>query len=369
MRVVCKPISVADVASSGEVSVVVSEEVISSLDRLNLNIRSDYYTTFNRTHSVSYKITAEEYLFGKDEKWSDTSLLCPEMPVPHHIASSVRLRVPTGDSWTKQAVALLHAGRKESTAPVHFDWDHTWVAHACLIGRKRFFIFPPHAGWLLSPVINTSALLIPKFSETDRHELINRLGGMEIILEAGQGIRMPSMFWHGVLYDEPSLAVSVRYEPYPGGRPFAALPRSWLLQRLVWRFFQHGYGPEAYDFLVEYLKSFFRPTKRWKDKYRRIAHLCRDVLLAYGERQGASGLVAENFSTELALASQELRLYYSDVNGLNQDENDLVLEAQDYIFEAIKRPPDAQDLQLAKYARKVRQGLPPKRGLVEIERE
>lgn len=366
----CKPVAILGSAFGDKPTVVVSTEITSCLEHLDLNITSDYYSSFRRANSKSYKVAAEDYLLGEDERWLDESLLCPEMPLPRHLVSTVRLIAPEGITWTERAVALVHAGRKGCIAPVHFDWDHSWVAHACVIGRKRFFLFPPHAAWLLNPIVNTSAFNISRFSETDRHDLINRLGGTEVLLEAGQGILIPSIFWHGVFYEEPALSVSVRFEECPGGRPFAALPRSWLLQRLVWRFFQEGYGPEAEEFLIGYLKSFFQSTKRWKDRYRRIADLCRRTLLSFGEQQGATELVAENFSAELALATQELRLYYGEAGDIDQpDENDLVLEARDYIFEGLNRLPSAHDLRLAVYALKVRQGLPPKRGLVEIKPE
>ena len=82
LRIVCQPISIADFASVGEAKVVVSEDITSHLGDLELNIRSDYYSSFNRANSVVYKASAEEYLFGNSDKWVDKSLLCPEMPIP-----------------------------------------------------------------------------------------------------------------------------------------------------------------------------------------------------------------------------------------------------------------------------------------------
>jgi len=370
LNVLCKPVVIAGAVVDFRTTVTVSTECISGLDRLELAVTSDYYSSFRRVNPASYKVTAEEYLLGKTERWLDNSLLCPEMPLPRYLVPAVRLMVPAGASWNNQAVAFIHAGRSGCIAPLHFDWDHSFVAHVCLIGRKRFFLFPPQAGWLLNPIINTSALCVPRFSEPDRHELINRLSGMEVILEAGQGILFPSMFWHGVLYEEPSLSVSVRFEPCPGGRPFAALPRSWLLQRLVWRFFQQGYGKEASEFLMAYLNSFFHEKGGWKDRYRRVTALCRQALLDHGEQQGASELVAENFSSEMALASQEVKLYYSSVQRTDQPtDKGSVQGVVEYLFEATNCLPAVSMARLATYALKVRQGLPPQRGIVEILQE
>jgi len=368
LKIDCEPTVVTGSASGFEVQVVATKEITSRLGDLNLNIRGDYYSSFNRPDQEGYTVSAEEYLFGENEKWQDETLLCPEMPLPRHMASAVRLMIPQGRSWTSQAVALVHAGRAKRTAPVHFDWDHKWVAHACLMGRKRLYIFPPDAGWLLSPVVNTSALNIPRFSQPDRRELLNKLGGVEISLEAGQGVLFPSMFWHGVLYDESSLSISVRFEPYPGGRPFAVLPRSWLLQRLVWWFFQRGYGPESDQFLTECLQLLFLKKGGWKNRYRHLAALYRRALVERGKQRGAEELASENFSAEMALASHELKLYYGgSPTAIQSAEDDRVQEAAEYIFEAIRRPLGASELRLAAHALNVRQGLPPKRGLVEIE--
>jgi Cupin-like domain len=369
MRVVCQSIPVS-MGCHGDRFVATVEATLNSyLARIDLTITSDYYTAFRRSRTRSYKVTASEYLTTVDSRWEDASLLCPEMPLPGHLATEVQLITPPGFAWSKRAVAMVHAGRAHCMSPVHFDWDHTWVAHACLTGRKRFFLFPPKAGWLLHPVINTSAFAIPRFSEIDRRDLLSKLGGLEIVLEAGQGILFPSIFWHGVLYDEPSLGVSVRFEASAGGRPFAVLPRSWLLQRLVWRFFEQGYGREAFDFLSEYLRSFFIRTKTWKERYRRITSLCRQALLARGEEQGAFEYVAENFSSELGLASEELKVHYENIDDTHPRERDRLREVREYIFDGVDRRSAARELLLSKYALSVRQGLPPKRGLVQIEQE
>lgn len=365
----CQPIALARSREDFQPAVALSNKKLLQLEQLQLSVMRDYYASFRRNNSTSHTVTAKAYLLGNAEEWPDNSILCPEMPLPGHVTPSVRLIVPRASSWTKRAVALIHAGREGCIAPVHFDWDHTWVAHVCLMGKKRFFFFPPQSSWLLNPIVNTSAFCVPRFSKSDRDEILSRLGGEEVVVEAGEGILFPSMFWHGLLYEEPSLGLSVRFEPRPGGRPFAALPRSWLLQRLVWRFFKQGYGPESDEFLVRYLKSFFHRTRTWKQRYRRIVDVCRSALLSYGENQGALELVSESFSAEMALAEPELRHFYGNTVAIQPHENDSLREAHEYIFESVECPSAAQDLRLAGYALNVRQGLPPKRGLVQIEQE
>lgn len=361
----CKSVEMSGVKPGFSASVVVTDEFL-DLDRIALTVAEDYYTRFRRRSFVSDTVSAAEYLSDKSSKGANGSLLCQEMPIPRHLLSSIKLSLPRGTTWMQHAVGCIHAGQTGCMTPLHFDWDVTWVANVCLTGRKRFYIFPPDAGWLLSPVLNLSALCVPKFSEMDRRDLVSRLGGVEIVLKAGEGVLFPSLSWHGVLYEEPSLSISVRFEPIPGGRPFVALPRSWLLQRLVWRFFGEGYNSSASDFLQEYMETFFDENSGWIGRYRRVNMLTRRSLVEFGEAQGAAALAEENFSIELALARKAVKHCYtllpSEKNNVTPQED--IRDAVKYIFEGIQIPVDS--VRLAKYALRQRQGLRPRRGLVEI---
>src|SRR5215207_3496875 len=340
----CDSVDVGGVKPELSAHVAVADDLM-DLDRLTLTVAEDYYTRFRRRSFASDTISASTYLSSESPQYSGQSLLCQEMPVPRHLLSSVTLSLPHGATWTPHAIGYIHAGRRGCMTPLHFDWDISWVAHVCLTGRKRLFIFPPNAGWLLSPVLNLSALCVPKFSETDRSELARRLGGVQVVLNAGEGLLFPSLSWHGVLYEEPSLSISVRFEPSVGGRPFAALPRSWLLQRLVWRFFCEGYGSSARDFLAEYMKLFFDENCGWKERYRRVQALCRKALLDLGEAQGAEVFVGENFSAELALAGEAVRHYYTVAPRERDDvAPEDVEDTLKYIFEGIRVPPGAERL-------------------------
>ncbi|HEX7181438.1 MAG TPA: hypothetical protein VF756_06315 [Thermoanaerobaculia bacterium] len=139
------------------------------------------------------------------------------------------------------------------------------------------------------------------------------------------------------------------------------------MQRLVARFFDQSYGPEAFEFLTRYLERFFFMKSGWKARYRIINDLCRRTLLEYGEEEGATEFVGENFSAEIVLAGEALRFYYGDACKVSASSDDgRILRACEYLFEGIDRPPD-NDLQLAAYALRVKQGLAPQRGLIGIK--
>lgn len=344
---------------------VIVENNASWLEDLELNITQDYYTSFRKPSRTSLKATAREYLTGNTPRLHDESLLCPEMALPRHMVPRVKLLLSAGKSWSPQAVAVVHAGRAGCISPLHFDWDHNWVAHTCLTGRKTIFLLPPSAGWLLTPLLNTSALCIPRFSEPDRIEILQRLSGTAIELNAGEGVLFPSIFWHGVLYQEASLGISVRFETAPGGRPFGALPRSWWLQRVIWRFMQKDFLPEAQEFFSEYLDCFFDGPSGWTRRYVRTTKLCRRTLQSMGEEQGAEMWIGDPFSAERRLASPELKFYYRDFAAPVRS-NQQIRETLEYLFDGLLYPKDARSRRLAAYALDTRQGLRPQRGLVEI---
>lgn len=363
MKIRCDGVSLIPKRSAPK-EIIVEVESLARLEELPLPLARDSYSAFRALSAPTQRVVAREYLYGSAARWSDPTLLCPEMPLPSAFTAGVRLHVPPSEAWSDLAVAVVHAGRQNSVTPIHFDWDHAWVAHACLKGRKRFFLLPPEAGWLLAPIINTSSLRIPWFSEDDRTEMLSQLGGIEVELTAGDGLLFPSMFWHGVLYEEPSLAISVRFERHRGGRPFQVFPRSWWLQRMVWLLFRAGYTAPADAFFARYLEA-LSAGGSWLDRYERMREVCRDALRHAGERRGVEEWVGENFSPERALAKDDLRISYAAMPSTRAAVGEDVEEILAYLFEGVPNPPrDAR--RLAAHALQTRQGLRPRRGLVKI---
>lgn len=351
-------------AIEGEESCVVSLSNIDVLLNTEIVISKDYYRAFN-SDSERYAVAAGDYLNPDSE--IPAGFMCPEFPVSKVLAPEISLTDLSFPVLNKDAIGMMHLGRDSAASPIHFDWDHRWVAHACITGSKRFILLPPSAGWLLCPVVNTSALHVPSFSTSDRKTLLKLLGGTEIELNAGEGILFPSTYWHGVAYEEPSSALSIRFEADFGGRPFSVLPRSWYLQRIVFEFFRTGYKADAIEFLNEYLGVFFYRHSSWIERYKEVRRVCMKCLKEKGKERGAAAWIEDNFIPELALASDELREYYDlslyQVDSVKKSElSDTVL----YLTEGISGLREDALWQLAAYAKAVRQGLEPRRGYVKI---
>lgn len=362
MIVDCLPLSTLRVSPRlPHTPVRVETDVHTSLGELRIRISNNYYDSFRRPVAEGVALTAEEYLQAQAEPWGNPNYLCPEMPLDKRAADRLRIHVPGGPPGRK-AVALLHAGRRGCIAPVHFDWDHEWVAHACLTGRKRFFFFPPDSGWLLNPIINTSSFAVPRYSGPDLEEFCERTSGAQLTLEAGQGVLFPSLYWHGVAYDAHSLSVSVRFGQPLGARPFAALPRFWLLQRLLWSYFRSGFGAESNRFLAALLRLFFK-KQGWRIRYRETFRLIIEELLNRGESRGVEAWMGDNFVAESCLASREVAHYYTVPRSTAAQET--IKGIQEYLFEGIPEPAGTSQ-RLAAYALSLRQGLKPQRGVVEL---
>ncbi len=362
MKVSCTPISLLNLGGlRAPLGVAVNTDLHEATQDIQLKISNNYYDAFRRAPGAVFSVTADRYLKGRDESWSDNGFLCPEMPIDRRSAGRLTIKVP-GANRGRHAVAFLHAGRRNCLAPLHFDWDHAWVAHACLTGRKRFFFFPPESGWLLNPIINTSSFAVPRFSELDATKFVESVGGIQVTLEAGQGVLFPSLFWHGVAYDEPCLSVSVRFSQPFGARPYSALPRSWFLQRLLWVFFRSGFAEESRLFLAAYLQMFFR-RRGWKKRYHETLAFVVDELKRRGETCGLDCWMGENFLSEPCLAQNELQFYYG-VRPTSADPEE-IKNVQDYLFEGTPKPKGTSE-KLAAHALRLRQGLRPQRGFVEV---
>jgi len=338
-----------------------------TLDSVEIPIVSNYYDAFGKVVKPRKSVKLGIYLkdtttriFGKDD-------LCPEIPVPKILASHLSLLInkkPSKGAST-EAVALLHAGRKGCVAPLHFDWDHDFVLHACISGRRTFYFLPPEAGWLLTPVLNTSALYVPKLSQKDRKELLTKLGGCEITLRPGEAVLFPSMWWHSVYYDTASVGISVRFSSRNDFAAFSVLPRSWLLQRIIAELFvKNASAAKVKNILDTCAKPFFATYKTWQERYQAFNAICCDVLKQMGKNNGVDRWADEAFVPEVAIAGFEVEDLYTIPKVGKIDRNDIVRTRQ-YLFPSKKYLSRFANA-FVQYTITTRHGLEPQRGLIPI---
>lgn len=336
-----------------------------SLDEIRLRICRDYYARITRGAAAPIWVDASEYLNGSDESWGDSSLLCPEMPLPEHLTDQVRLQVRSSRPlFDTQALALVHAGRRGRASPLHYDWDHSWVAHINLLGEKIFYLIPPESSWLLAPLANISIYRLPRFDVARETEFLARFRGQKIVLPAGSGVLFPSMWWHAVAYHRDAFSLSVRFEAAPGGRPFGVFPRSWWLQQVVWHLFAEDYL-EAGEVLQRLSDLFFREEFDWRERYVRFNTECRLILKEWGYHP--SRPFELGVSPEYVMAQESIEAAYDLRWAHGEYDEDVDLEeTAAFLFAGMSPPPRSCQERIVRYATSHRRGLQPRQGLVQI---
>jgi hypothetical protein len=230
-------------------------------------------------------------------------------------------------------------------------------------------VFPPDAGWLLNPLINTSAICVPRLSEDDLGYLLEHLGGFRINLAASEAVLFPSLWWHAVRYHAPSMSISIRFAEQRRLRPFAVLPRSFWLQRVVWELFRSKAGAESAAIVARCLEQFFRPRKNWLERYLAMNALYRCCLVEMSQSRGAEYLGSDDFNSELNAVGTEIQDIYDFQPRIGASKTTKGIEdTRQFLFGNGKSTgvPYKTQCALAHYALAKKQGLEPRRGLVAI---
>lgn len=345
------------------------EKVRLEIQDIDLNFKApfsrNYYDALGEGSRTKLRSVEDFLEYRTDDQDGD---VCAEYPIPSHIADAVRIQVPPEMAVTGTPYCLFNAGRAGSIAPIHFDWDFGWVLQACVRGKKKLLIFPPDAGWLIAPVVNTSSYCIPRMSEPDRLALVRMLEGAEIELTEGEALIFPALWWHGVRYDESCFALSIRFGAPRRLRPLALLPRSWLLQRIAWLFFGEGREEEARRVVGAALRLYFSFHEDWLKRYNVMNGFYREVLQRHGCHEGVEYLTNDALNVELNAASDVLADMYGSVNQDDMvDQNDDIEVEEEHIFAAYRDvlPKDFRK-DVTRFAISRKQGLRPRRGLLRL---
>lgn len=156
-------------------------------------------------------------------KEPETRWLISEQPTPAALLEGLDL-APLGvtaaeggygspfdtDAATR-ARSLTFAANRGNASDLHTDWDGRDVVLFQLFGRKRIVLFPPHAAPLLHPIDIFSTLRLGGMDDAARRRLLDYAGGVEHVLQPGEGIFMPAFWWHHVDYLDLAMSVSFRF--------------------------------------------------------------------------------------------------------------------------------------------------------------
>jgi len=114
------------------------------------------------------------------------------------------------DGLSKQFIFMFF-GCKGSVTQMHFDIDMSHVFHTAIFGRKTITLFPFEQGKNLHHYPFTCRSYVdvhqPDFNE---YPGLKNVEGYRVVLEPGETLFIPSGYWHHLVYEEASCAISLR---------------------------------------------------------------------------------------------------------------------------------------------------------------
>lgn len=128
---------------------------------------------------------------------------CPELK--HDV------ELPTIMDGFSKNFMFMFFGAKGSVTQLHYDIDLSHVFHTAFSGKKRFYLFAPDQGAnLYRHPFTIRSYVDPVNPDFEKYPKLKQAQGHYVELLPGETLFIPAGFWHHVVYDEPSYALSLR---------------------------------------------------------------------------------------------------------------------------------------------------------------
>jgi hypothetical protein len=202
-----------------------AEQALKELGHIKIGVRAEYFGEWmaGRPYESSYQrtMTYSEYLSFLKENPSTTKM-CTEVAVPVVLAEMFDLPDYCGIIEDPGSIqGFIYLGGQGNFAHCHFDGDHRTVLFHQVWGRKRVVLIPPKSGNKLNPVSNFATVCLEEMSDADRASFLHHAEGFECILEPGETLHMPALWWHHLEYIEDSFSFNLRFGCPEQCRPLA----------------------------------------------------------------------------------------------------------------------------------------------------
>ena len=110
-----------------------------------------------------------------------------------------------------KSFGFMFLGPKDTAVRLHYDVDYSNVLLTQIYGSKKVILFAPDQSKHLYQVpFNTHSLADLKDIDLDKWPGLKKAKGYEIIQEQGDGLYMPSGYWHYNTYMEGGISVAYR---------------------------------------------------------------------------------------------------------------------------------------------------------------
>ncbi|HIF54705.1 MAG TPA: cupin-like domain-containing protein [Methylococcaceae bacterium] len=114
------------------------------------------------------------------------------------------------DGLSKRFIFMFF-GCKESVTQMHFDIDMSHIFHTAIYGKKTISLFPFEEGKNLHRYPFTCRSYVDIHNpDFEQYPGLKKTKGLQTVLEPGETLYIPSGYWHHIVYDEASCAISLR---------------------------------------------------------------------------------------------------------------------------------------------------------------
>jgi ribosomal protein L16 Arg81 hydroxylase len=110
-----------------------------------------------------------------------------------------------------KSFGFMFLGPKDTGVRLHYDVDYSNVLLTQIYGRKRILLFAPdQTKYLYQVPFNTHSLADFGDIDFEKWPGLKKVKGYEIVQEQGDGLFMPSGYWHYNTYLDGGISVSYR---------------------------------------------------------------------------------------------------------------------------------------------------------------
>lgn len=114
-------------------------------------------------------------------------------------------------------VSYLFIGEGNTKTPTHAGLPHTLFIQ--VKGRKRWVVMAPNERFFLDPVADRTLYFYTnsdiRNNEDERYPLVPFIRKYEFVLDEGDVMWMPGLFWHHVENETPTIGVAFKYQNLP----------------------------------------------------------------------------------------------------------------------------------------------------------
>jgi len=185
----------------------------------------------SQAHEPDETLSLRDY-FALLERVPGTDRFCREQALPPLVRSAFDLPGISRLGPESKPVCMIYAANDGLVAPLHFDLDQREVLFTEVLGRKRIYLVRPGLAARLCPIRNFCSFPVHRFAEEEREAFFAFNDAHTCLLEPGETLYIPKLWWHYLANVGVTLAFNVRFGLAPASVRLRTLPSNYLNQNV-----------------------------------------------------------------------------------------------------------------------------------------